>query len=190
MLKDLVSKNRSYRRFHQDVAIPLSELEDMVDHARLTASGRNAQPLKYALVGEAESCGRVFPFLAWAGYYKDWDGPEEGERPAAYIIQLHDTRVAGGYFCDDGIALQTLLLSAVEKGFGGCIIASVRREELSALLGLPSHFEILHVVALGKPKETVVIEPLKDDDIRYWRDEDQVHHVPKRALKDIIVSKI
>ena len=190
MLKDLILKNRSYRRFHQEVTIPADDLHDMIDNARLSASGANRQPLKYMVLNEAGSCKKIFPLLAWAGYLKDWDGPEEGERPSAYIIQLHDTEVATGYFCDDGIAAQSILLTAVEKGFGGCIIASVKREALSTLLGLPHTLKILHVLALGKPKEKVVIDTVRNGDIRYWRDEHQVHHVPKRGLEEVIVSLI
>ncbi|HYW94574.1 MAG TPA: nitroreductase family protein [Bacteroidales bacterium] len=188
MLKELFTRNRSYRRFHQDVNIPLSDLEDMIDNARLSASGRNAQPLKYILINDKDICTEVFPLLAWAGFLKDWDGPVEGERPSAYIIQMHDTEIAGGYFCDDGIAAQAIMLTAVEKDFGGCIIASVRREALAELLHIPAHLRVLHVFALGKPKEMVVIDDMKDGDIRYWRDEDNVHHVPKRPLSEIIIN--
>ncbi len=189
MLKDLFLKNRSYRRFHQGVPVPAADLIDMIDNARLAASGRNVQPLKYILVNDPVICSKVFSCLAWAGYLKDWDGPAEGERPSAYIVQLHDTTLAPGYFCDDGIAAQSILLTAVEKNFGGCIIATVKRDELSALLNIPSHLKILHVFALGKPKETVIVEVVKNNDIRYWRDENQVHHVPKRSLEELVVGR-
>ncbi len=189
MLKELIIKNRSYRRFYQEAGIPMGDLEAMADNARLTASGRNAQPLKYILVNDPGTCTAIFPLLSWAGYLKDWDGPIEGEQPSAYIVQMHDTEVAPGYFCDDGIALQTILLTAVEKGFGGCIIATVKKDKLAELLHIPAHLKILHVVALGKPKETVVLEEVQNDDIRYWRDENQVHHVPKRSLSEVVIEK-
>jgi hypothetical protein len=72
---------------------------------------------------------------------------------------------------------------------GGCIIGSVNRDALRRILDIPSRYEILTVLALGVPKETVVIEEVgPDGDIRYWRDAESVHHVPKRALQDIIVA--
>jgi nitroreductase len=189
MISDLIKKCRSYRRFLEDVKIGTNDLREMIDNARLSASGRNAQTLKYIIANDSESCAKVFPCLSWAGYLKKWNGPEEGERPSAYIIMLNDTNIATNYFCDHGIAAQSILLTAVEKGYGGCIIASVMHEKLSDTLEIPSQYDIIQVIALGKPKETVVIDPMGvDGDFKYWRDENQVHHVPKRNLDDIILK--
>jgi nitroreductase len=189
MLKSLVLKNRSYRRFYQDVPISRDSLRELVDLARLSASAANRQPLKYFLSCEPDQNAVVFPYLGWAGYLKDWDGPVEGERPSAYIILLGDKTISQNFGCDHGIAAQSILLGAVEKGLGGCMIGSVRNPELAHSLGIPDTYEILLVIALGKPKETVVIEPLgPDGDIKYWRDMQSVHHVPKRALDDIIIG--
>ena len=189
MIRDLVLKNRSYRRFYQDVAVDLETLRELVDLARLSASGANKQPLKYILSCGPEKNALIFPHLDWAGYLQDWPGPAEGERPAAYIVILGDTEIRPSFGCDHGIAAQSILLGATEKGLGGCIIASVQREKLCQALEIPSGYEILLVLALGQPKETVVIESVgPDGDIRYWRDDQGVHHVPKRSLDEIIVG--
>jgi len=188
MLKDLILKNRSYRRFYQDHSISIDDLKELVDMARLSASGRNLQPLKYYLSADEQTNEKVFSTLAWAGYLKEWDGPSEGEKPSGYIVILGDTRLTKNYFCDHGIASQSILLGAVEKGLGGCIFASIKREKLKELLKIKDHFEVLLVLAIGKPKEEVVLEDVTDDEIKYYRDSNQVHHVPKRKLKDIIIS--
>ncbi|MBC8449439.1 MAG: nitroreductase family protein [Chloroflexi bacterium] len=189
MIRDLVLKNRSYRRFYQDVAVDLETLRELVDLARLSASGANKQPLKYILSCGPEKNALIFPHLDWAGYLQDWPGPAEGERPAAYIIILGDTEIRPSFGCDHGIAAQSILLGATEKGLGDCIIASVQKERLRQALEIPSGYEILLVLALGQPKETVVIESVgPDGDIRYWRDGQGVHHVPKRSLEEIIVG--
>lgn len=188
MLKDLIRKNRSYRRFHENEPISENQLREMVDNARLSPSGRNIQSLKYMLCNTANVNEIVFPCLSWAGYLKEWPGPQKGERPSAYIIMLNDKNITEGYFWDHGIAVQSILLTAVEQGFGGCIIASVNKKKLREALNISPQYEIIQVVALGKPKETVVIdEILESGDIRYWRDENSVHHVPKRRLDDIII---
>lgn len=189
MIEDLIEKNRSYRRFYQNTEVNIETLRELVDLARLSASAANKQPLKYVLSSDSKKNADIFQNLAWAGYLKDWEGPEEGERPAAYIVILGDKNIAQSFGCDHGIAAQSILIGATEKGLGGCIIGSVRRNELSQVLALSDHYEILLVIALGKPKETVVIEPmLPDGNFKYWRDEEGVHHVPKRALDEIILD--
>ena len=189
MLQELVRKNRSYRRFHQDVPIKLETLRELVDLGRLSASALNLQPLKYVLSCEPKKNALIFPNLGWAAYLKDWKGPEEGERPSAYVIMLLDTEISRNAGCDHGIAAQSILLGAMEKGLGGCMIATVNRKEVSKLLNIEPRYEIILVIALGKPKETVVIEKIEPDgDVKYWRDSQGVHHVPKRALDDIIIG--
>jgi len=188
MLKDLIRKNRSYRRFDQHVPVPMELLREMVDAARLSGSARNMQPLKYMLFNTPEDCTRIFPTTAWAGYLKAWPGPEEGERPTAYIVQLGDLELTDDWWCDDGIAAQSMMLTAVEKGFGGCIIGSVQREKLRSILSIPERYKIIQVLALGKPAEKVVIDEAKDGDITYWRDDQEVHHVPKRSLDELIIG--
>jgi nitroreductase len=189
MIKDLILKNRSYRRFYENVPIDRETLEELVDLARLSASGANRQPLKYILSYDPQKNALIFPHLAWAGYLKDWPGPSEGERPAAYIIILADTEINRNVGCDHGIAAQSILLGATEKGLGGCMIGSLRLQELRKALAIPTRYEILLVIALGKPKETVILESVESGgDIKYWRDEKSVHHVPKRSLQDLIVE--
>jgi len=189
MLKELVQKNRSYRRFHQEVAVDATTLRELVDLARLSASGANLQPLKYILSTGAERNAAIFETLTWAGYLKDWPGPEEGERPSAYVVVLGDTSIRPTFGVDPGIAAQSILLGATEKGLGGCILASIQRDRLRDALGIDERYKIELVLALGKPKETVVLDPVgPDGEIKYWRDADAVHHVPKRALDEIIIG--
>ncbi len=187
MLKDLILKNRSYRRFHQDKAVSIETLHELVNLARLSPSARNAQPLKYFIANTPEINNKIFPHLSWAGYLKDWAGPEKGEQPAAYIIVLNDSEISANYFCDDGIATQSILLGATEKELGGCIVGSLNRLQLHRELKLADNLKIVHVIALGTPKEVVEIEQMKEGNIKYWRDIKKVHHVPKRKLEDIII---
>lgn len=189
MLRDLVLRNRSYRRFEQDTAIDREMLEELVDLARLSATGGNTQALKFMLFCEPEQTAKVFPHLHWAGYLTDWDGPEEGERPSAYILILGDRDIKTGFGADHGIAAQTILLGANEQGLGGCMIGSVNRDDLRRDLDLSPRYEILLVLALGVPAETVVLETTDEDGgIKYWRDEEGVHHVPKRPLSELIIN--
>jgi nitroreductase len=188
MIKDLITRNRSYRRFQEDKPVSEKALLDLVELARLSPSGGNKQPLKFFLSRDPETNDRIFPLLAWAAYLKDWPGPDPGERPAAYIIVLGDNNISNSFGCDHGIAAQSIMLGAIEKGLGGCIIASVQKAKLKQILNLAENLEILLVLALGQPKETVVVDQLnKEGDIRYWRDEQGIHHVPKRSLEELII---
>ena len=189
MLSDLIKRNRSYRRFYQDSGVSEEILRELVDLARCSPSSANKQPLKYILSSDPERNALIFPHLSWAGYLTDWPGPEEGERPAAYIIILGDKEISPTFSCDHGIAAQSIMLGAAEKGLGGCMIGSIQKQALSRDLGIESRYEILLVLALGKPKEKVVLETVgASGDIKYWRDEKNVHHVPKRKLEEVIVG--
>jgi nitroreductase len=142
------------------------------------------------IVNDPEMNRKIFPLLKWAGFIKGWNGPGEGERPSAYIILLGNRKISTHLEWDYGIALQTILLTATEKGFGGCAIGSCDRDKLHQLLEIPKNLEIGCVITLGKPKEEIVLEEAKDSDIKYWRDDDDVHHVPKRSLEDLILKTV
>jgi nitroreductase len=189
-LRELVLKNRSYRRFYEDEPITRESLEKWLDTARQTASAANRQPLKYILACEKEINAQIFSTLKWAGYLPEWGGPAAGERPAAYLVILLDKSIAPEGSFDPGIVGQTFLLAAVEDGFGGCMVGSIDRKALSEILEIDKEtYYILLVIALGKPKEKVTLEEIEaDGSIKYWRDENHVHHVPKRKLKDIILK--
>lgn len=189
MFRDLILKNRTYRRFDEEKKISKKELLELVDLARLTPSASNRQPLKYFISNDLDTNEKIFSTLGWAGHLKDWKGPAEGEKPTAYIIILGDKNITENFGVDPGIVAQSILLGATEKGLGGCMFGNVSREKLRKLLNIPSQYEILYVLALGYPVEKVQIENVGDSgDIKYWRDENQVHHVPKRSLSDIVIS--
>lgn len=188
-IQELVLKNRSYRRFYQDRPLERETLRELVDLARLSSSGGNLQSLKYLISTEPELNARIFDTLAWAGYLKEWPGPVEGERPAGYIVVFLDRSISANPFWDHGLAAQSILLGAVERGLGGCMFGNIKKDDLAEVLGISDHLEILMVIALGTPREEVRLVPLgPDGDVKYYRDADGVHYVPKRALKGIIIG--
>ena len=187
-IKDLIFKTRSYRRFDESYHINSSTLEALVDLARLSASGANRQPLKYLIYNTPEDCERVFTYLAWAGYLSEWPGPENGERPSGYIIILGDKSITEIFGVDHGIAAQSIMLGATECGLGGCIIGSISRKELRNELKIGDDFDILLILALGKPVEKIIIDEIKDSNVEYWRDSEKNHHVPKRSLREVIIK--
>jgi len=187
-IAELVKKCRGYRRFAGDFKIERETLTALIELVRYTASGANLQPLKYAISCDKQKNSMIFDCLAWAGYLKDWDSPVETERPTGYIIILNDTSIAKTCGHDAGIAAQTIMLGAVESGLGGCIFGSIDRKQLAASLNIPDTYEIILVLALGKPAEDVVIEEAAGGNIKYYRDENQTHHVPKRPLDELLLD--
>ena len=189
MIKDLVIKNRSYRRFYEETEISQEALRELIGVVRNTASTVNSQALRFKLVNDKDSREKVFENLAWAGLLKDWDGPEEGERPSAYIIIMCDLSVGCNKHFDDGIAAQTILLAATEMGYGGCMFGSINRKNLATEMNIDlEKYSIDLVVALGKPKETVRIVDLPESgSTAYYRGSEGVHYVPKRSIDELIV---
>ena len=188
-LSRLTLKNRSFRRFIEKHPIKDKTLFKLVKLARQSASGANLQPLKFILSNTEAQNGLIFPNLSWAGYLQDWAGPVKGERPSAYIILLGDKELANSFQYDAGITSQSITLGAAELGLGACLIGSIKRDSLRKALSIPEQYEILLVIALGKPGEIVEMEDIREDgEIKYWRDEKGIHHVPKRGLEELILD--
>lgn len=191
MLIDLLKKNRSYRGYDDSFRIERSMLEELIDCTRYTASSVNIQPLKYFAASEPETVALIHPLTHWAGKLKELHLPREGHRPTAFIVICQDMSVSDSptmFQRDIGIAAQTILLAATEKGLGGCMIGSFEKNALKKALSLPEQIEPMMVLAIGKPDETVLLTEVgPGGSTDYYRDENDVHFVPKRALKDILL---
>ena len=187
--KQIVVKNRSYRRFDQSHSLNKEMLLELVDLARCTPSAGNRQLLRYVISCASEINSKIFNTLGWAASLPDWPGPEEGERPTGYIVIVTDRSSWDWVRVDLGIAAQTILLGAAAEGLGGCMLGNVRKEQLKQVLGLGDDLEIVLVIALGKPVEEVVLEDVgSDESLTYYRTVDRVHHVPKRRLQDLLLK--
>ena len=187
--KALLMADRSIRRFDASLTVERDDLLRLVGLTRYCSSGRNLQPLRYRIVYDAGECQRVYPLLKWAGYLSDWDGPAPDERPTAYLVQCLDTELTKDCLCDDGLQLQAITLGARALGLGACIIKAFNSPALVRELGLPDAMRPLYVVALGYPVEKVVIDDMASgrNDIKYYRTDEGVHHVPKRSLEDLLI---
>ena len=187
-LRNLVLQARSYRRFIEADPIPPQLVRELIDLVRFVPSAANQQPLRYRIVTDPAECNLVFPHTKWAGALKNWPGPQPGQRPTAYVVIL---AAAGKTPATDvGIAAQTLQLAATAHGYAACMLGAIDRPSIHAALGLPKDLDIQLLVALGRPGETITLEPLPESgSTAYWRSEDQTHHVPKRSLDEVLVSR-
>lgn len=193
MFKDLVKANRSYRGYDESRRVTREELLEMVDCARLAASSVNMQPLRYYIAWEKDEVDRIQPLTGWAKGLPDLELPHKGMCPTAFIIICQDTKVwesLARFQKDVGLAAQTILLAATEMGLGGCMIGSFQAGEVRRALDLPEHLAPMLVVAIGKPAERIVLtEVAEGESVAYYRDADDIHYVPKRALKDIVLER-
>jgi nitroreductase len=190
MLKDLVQSNRSYRRFDHSTPVSMHTLEELVGLARLCPSAANKQPLRFILSTAPSDNEAIFACLKWAAYLTDWDGPAPAERPSAYIVMINTAKEWEFAKFDLGIMAQTMLLGAVEKGLGGCMIGALDREKLRAHFSLQAEMDVSLVLALGKPVEDVrIVDVPESGSIRYYRDGAGVHYVPKRSLVELTLDK-
>ena len=189
--KEVVLKNRSYRGYDETRKITREELVDLVDCARLTPSAMNGQPFSYYLAWEKEQVDTIQGLTKWAAALPHLNLPYEGKRPTGYIVICQNKEVSENlqqYRTDLGIVAQTICLGAVAKGLGCCMIGNFNGADMQSALGLSEQFFPLLAVAVGKPDETIVIKEIeKGEPTKYYRDENDVHYVPKRKLEDILL---
>lgn len=192
MIKDLVRANRSYRGYDESRKVTREELAELVDCARLTASSVNQQPLKYYIAWEKEEVDRIQSLTHWAKGLPQLTLPHPGMCPTGFIIICQDTKISDNlarFQKDVGIAAQTMLLAATEAGLGGCMIGNYGAGSVREALGLPERLAPLLIVAIGKPAEQVVLTEVSEEgSTAYYRDEADVHYVPKRRLEDVLLD--
>jgi nitroreductase len=179
-----IKKRTSIRRFTQDL-ISLKDLITIIDAVRISPSAANLQPLEYIIVNKQDICDRIFPYTAWAGYLKPRWVPEPRERPTAYIaiVNTQPSNIYADY--DVGIAMAYITLVAQALNIGSCILCKINKDKLKKLLYIPENFKLKALIALGMKNELVKREESQDD-VKYWRDDHEVFHVPKKPLSHII----
>lgn len=188
---ELVKEARSCRRFDESKPLSNADLEWLVYCASLAPSARNAQELRYITITGKDICDRLVECSRWATALKNWNGPVKGERPTAFIAILMP-ETGGDILCfDTGIASQTIQLAATSKGWATCIVYSFNRETVKELLPLPAGMKTGLLLALGVPAEKRVIDVMPaSGSYDYWRDEQNVHHVPKRSVTELIFKNL
>ena len=189
MIKELIDKSRSHREFLAGAAVPRERLEAWILNASHSPAAMNLQTLKYKIVDDEGEVARLLPLTRWAAALSV-KLPPEGHGPTAFIVICHDESIAPMkpiFSIDVGICAQSIMLSAAEDGFGGCIIGSASPDAVADLLGLDGHLKPMLILALGVPEDEVVLTKAEGS-VAYYRDTANVHYVPKRPLDEIIIK--
>lgn len=188
MFSELVKATRSFRNFDPEYRLSDETMRELIELCRYTPSTANSQSIKFAFANSVPSCEKIFPMLGWAGYIKENKPPYDGNVPAAYILVCYDTDIANEIEIDAGICAQTIVLGAMDKGIGACMIGSFDKLKAAELFALPDNIKPRLFIALGKPAETVEIVDIKDGDVKYYRGGKDKHFVPKRTTDELIVK--
>ncbi|HPP67306.1 MAG TPA: nitroreductase family protein [bacterium] len=186
-----IKTRRTIRRFLQK-PIPFEHMKECVNAGRLAPSGGNIQPWEFLVIDDITLLEPVFSTLSWAVYLGPVGTPKEGEKPVAYIVVfVREINQSTTVLTDIGAAIENILIAAADKGIGSCWIGSIQKDKLASILNLPKNCLIQYVIALGYPAEQAVIEEgCEDEDVKYWRDEKGIHHVPKRKIENIVHHNI
>ncbi|MBQ3100907.1 MAG: nitroreductase family protein [Clostridia bacterium] len=188
-VKDILIKARSIRRFDAERPIEYGILTDLIEGVRYTPSTSNFQALKFHISNDSETNSKIRANTAWAKLLEGYDGPSDEENPTAYIVICLDTDISDKvelFRKDVGIAAQTINLLACEKGIGCCMIGSFGASKLISDLALTSNLSPQLVLALGYPAESPTVIDANGD-VKYFRDEQGNHFVPKRKLSELII---
>lgn len=187
---NLAREARSCRRFDEKSPLSLDDIRWLIECARCAPSAGNAQQLRFISITHGPVCDDLFSLTRWAAALKDWNGPEKGERPTAFIAVLMPEKGGDKVCFDVGIACQTMQLAATSRGWGACMILSFDHNKAAALLRVPDGLKIALLVGLGVAAEKRVIEPMPADGSHaYWHDSQNVNHVPKRSVDELLIAR-
>ena len=181
----IIELRRSVRKFKPG-PVDSKVLAKLIDSARLSPSAANKQALVFIAVNDTLLARKIFETEKFAAYLAGAGQPQLGEEPAAHILIARNKELATAETIRDvGAAAQTILMGACAYGLGATWLRSFDRPEAARILGLPELYIPDSLIALGLPGEAPVVVPIKDGDIKYWRDETGQHFVPKRPFEEV-----
>jgi nitroreductase len=182
---ETIISRRSIRQFSSR-PVGRDLLERIVNAGRLAPSAANLQPLEFVVVDDEALRYRILPCLKWAAYIHPAGDPKPGHEPAAYVFVVVNTKIREKMFeYDVGAAVENMAIAAAGEGLGSCWLISIDRPKVAELLGIPEHYRVDSVLALGYPGHVSKVEDFKDSP-KYWQDADMTFHVPKRALRSVV----
>ena len=186
-LEKLYEQCRTYREFRQD-PVPRELMEKILRVASRRSSARNAQPNRYVAVLSPEKVAELQPFVKWAASIPNNGGvPRPGMEPVAWIAVSTIAQSGDSFaYIDMGIAVDAIVLTACEAGYGSCIFGAINAPKIKEALAIPEEQELKLMIALGKPAhESTVMGPREDGKLAYIRDENRNYHVPKHPLDEV-----
>ncbi|HML47474.1 MAG TPA: nitroreductase family protein [Clostridia bacterium] len=185
-MQEIIRARRSIRRFER-TPVPEAAMLDILEAARLSPTGSNAQPLRFIGIRSADLCEKLFAHLRWAGHLPDGSASPTAEtQPAAYVVLLVDKNIRAQSDNDAGAAAMSMMLSAQAHGVASCWLGAVDRAKIAALLDLDAErFQVHTVIALGYPAQTSRAVPMDGENVKYYLEAPDKLCVPKRKPEDV-----
>ena len=179
---EMIKNRRSVRRF-KNIPIKNEILMSIIEHARLSVSAMNKQPIHYAVIA-GKKREELFSCFKFAANIKDYHiAPDE--KPQAFIIlYAKDTTDFLAAF-EAGAVTSTMLLAAMEYGLSGCTLGIADKERLKTLVPASPKYTPVVAVALGYAAHTGKTISFNGD-FRYRLDENGNFEVPKKSVSELI----
>lgn len=184
-LDDLLLRNRSQRGYLKDYVVSRAELERIVGVCSRIPSARNQQVLRFRLVTRDTGAAAVLQNIKLGAALPELHLPLPGTEPEAFIVVCSTIPEDRMVDVDLGIALQSMLLKAVEMGLNGIVIGAFHKEHIKHDLQLP--LDPLMILAIGKGIEKIEITPIASGDSHAYYRRDGVHYVPKIPARDLLI---
>lgn len=154
---DMQLKRESCRIYSEE---PVSRemLIRLVDVARLSPSGCNAQPWRFIIVDETEARRKVTEAL----YDGELTGCPWGDKVPAFILicedEAHLMPGVGEHYgsqhfaqMDIGMAAMALCCEAASIGLGTCMIGTMSQEKLRKAFDIPAERIVRLIITVGHP---------------------------------------
>ena len=153
-LRDAIYNRRSIRGY-EECEITKEEIEAIIKSAQMSPSWKYSQTQRFYVAHSKEAKEKMGECLASFNR-------ERTQNAGAYIVTTvvkgisgytdrGATHLANGFECfDNGLAVQNLLLTAYEMGYGTLIMGLYKEDKIRSLFDIPENEAVVVVIAIGK----------------------------------------
>jgi nitroreductase len=147
---DTIKDRRSIRSYKSE-QIPKDKIEKLLEVARLAPSAANRQNWKFIVVENDQTKKQ----LVTACNYQAFVGT------ASHVIVGIGDPTQKWHQVDLAIALEHIVLEAVELGLGTCWIGAFDEAEVKRILKIPQDKKVVALLTMGVPAESPAARPRK-----------------------------
>jgi nitroreductase len=154
---EAIRMQRSIRRYTDD-AVPIADLEIIVDAGRLAATGNNRQPWDFVVVTDRATIEQFKVSGAWIA------------TAGAVIVVVMDP-VSRWWVEDGAAAIENMLLAGTALGYGACWVegdALPCEAMIKTLLDVPAEKRVMALIPVGVAAEMPAPEKKPLEKVLHW----------------------